>query len=100
MALDSLKSVSAMVGAVGVIVSTAFVVDNRYVHASEHEQVVEELNELKSTAMGVLEEYTKQQRIQTLTDLVFDIQIKGELGPVDKARLDRYTRELDYLQGR
>ena len=59
MVIDSPKTVSAMVGAVGVIASTAFVVGNRYAHANEHEAMVEELNELKSTAMGILEERTK-----------------------------------------
>jgi hypothetical protein len=98
MNLEKIKSASIILAFITTLTSTAFVIDNRYVHANEFNTVKEELEETKKMNRALLDDFMKQQRIATLSDLIFDIQIKGDLTPVDRARLDRYTRELEYLQ--
>lgn len=96
--MDNIKSVMIMLGFITTLTSTAFIIDNRYVHASEYNQLKTELEQTQELNESMLSDFMKKQRVQTLSDLIFDIQIKGELTPIDKARLDRYKRELDYIQ--
>lgn len=87
MAISKLNAAAATVTSVGVLLGAFLVVEERYAHKEEVLKVQTEVT------------YNlKQSRIETLVDRIFELNLKEEKTMADKAMLDRYNKELQYIR--
>lgn len=98
----SLKGMAATIVALTVIVTTVVTFDTRYVHAgdltefkAEHTRAIQMQSIQSQAAINDL-------RRQTLEDKIFEIQLipPARRSDVDRARLDKYTRDLENTKTR
>lgn len=90
---------ASLIGAISTIVGAAFFIDGRYAHAGDvaamHQEQIQAINETKMETKRAAD----QLRKQNLEDKIFEINLKPVAGRsnVDRALLDRYTREVREL---
>jgi hypothetical protein len=97
-----LKIITGSIGALSIILGAAFTIDSRYVHAGD-------LAELKKEHSRAIQQQTVDNQVsvnelrkQMLEDKIFEIQLipPQKRSDADRARLDKYTRDLDGISKR
>jgi hypothetical protein len=103
--LDIIKDNPIKVGvsavtAVVMVISTAFTVDSRYVHAEDFKQ-----QSMQHTIQ--MKQYRVEQRLmiddlrkKQLEDKLFELEFKDKKTQLDIALIERYKRELDSVEKR
>ena len=88
------------ISALAVIITTAFAIDGRYVHADDFNK--EQLNQTTQ-----LKQLRVEQRLmidglrkKQIEDNLFALEFKEQKTQLDKALIERYKRELDSIDKR
>jgi hypothetical protein len=74
---------SSVVSIITITISVLMFADGRYAMASETTAIHDDI---------------KQLRIRTIEDELFDLESIAEKSPIDRAKIERFKRELENIQ--
>jgi hypothetical protein len=98
----TLRAIVGIVSSLGVLVGAVIAVESRYVHAADLEQFKQEQVRAFKQQSADSQITVNELRKQMLEDKIFEIQLipPSRRTDVDRARLDKYSRDLDTVNKR
>jgi len=94
---NPIKFAASTIGALSIIVTSAFAIDGRYAHSTDTDNKIQQIQEQTNRSI----DYLRKSQIE---DKLFEIDLKkgnkGQLSNTDQALRNRYQQQLDEIMQR
>jgi alpha/beta superfamily hydrolase len=95
---DGIKSITAGITAIGFVIGTFLVVDDRYAHAQEVKRVqLDQTQQIKQLRVDNTKKFYRT-KVDDIEQKKFDIQVRPKQQPTDAAYMQRYDAQIKALK--